>query len=244
MRAILFDFGGTLDFPRHWLDRFLTHYRATGLPLTREQLDRAFDVATRIAYRSSAQLREYRLGDLIHYLIGLQLAFLRDHDGAAVASSNLDLNDPGVLHNLLDRISASFIQESRTGLAQSRKMLAKLADRFRLGVVSNFYGNLDYILCEAGFDGLFATIADSGRLGIYKPDQRIYEVALAAIKVDAHDALMVGDSLDKDCAPTHRLGMRTVWLRHRDAPIPDALFEADFTITALDGLEDVICRIA
>src|SRR5579859_7083292 len=139
MRAVLFDFGGTLDFPRHWLDRFLTHYHAAGFKLSRDALDLAFDAATRTAYRSTAQLREYRLAELIPYLVGLQLAFLRDHH----APSDIALHDPVVVRDLTDRISASFIQESRAGLAQSRAVLADLTNRFRLGIVSNFYGNLD-----------------------------------------------------------------------------------------------------
>jgi HAD superfamily hydrolase (TIGR01549 family) len=243
MRAILFDFGGTLDSPRHWLDRFLAYYRAAGYQLSRSELDRAFDAATRIAYRSAAQLREYRLGELIPYLVGLQLVFLRDQDGVSATRSKIDLNDPAVVRSLTDRISGSFIRESQAGLAHSRTVLAALAGRFRLGVVSNFYGNLDYILKEAGFDGIISTIADSGRLGIYKPDLRIYEAALSAMGVDAREALMVGDSLDKDCAPARRLGMRTAWLRHREALSPEDLLPADFTISALDELKDVICRI-
>lgn len=246
MRAILFDFGGTLDFPRHWLDRFLAHYHAAAYQLNRDELDLAFDAATRIAYRSTAQLREYRLGELIPYLVGLQLAFLRDHNGTvAAAQLDLDLNDPAVQLDLTRRISASFIKESQAGLAHSRKVLAALAARFSIGVVSNFYGNLDYILREAGFDGIISTIADSGRMGIYKPDLRIYQAALSALRVDAQETLMVGDSLDKDCAPARRLGMRTAWLRHGEATLPpDDSLTADFTIIALDGLQDVICRIA
>src|SRR5258708_26276118 len=124
MRAMLFDFGGTLDYPRHWLDRFLTHYHAAGLRLSREELDRAFDAATQTAYRSTAQVREYRLGELIPYLVGLQLVFLRDHHRSASARSEMDLADPGVVRDLSERVSAGFIEESRAGLASSRAVLA------------------------------------------------------------------------------------------------------------------------
>jgi hypothetical protein len=41
-RAILFDFGGTLDGPSHWHDRFLARYRASGLGLSRDELDSAY----------------------------------------------------------------------------------------------------------------------------------------------------------------------------------------------------------
>jgi hypothetical protein len=38
--------------------------------------------------------------------------------------------------------------------------------------------------------------------------------------------------------------MRTAWLRHREANAPDDAPAADFTITALAALKDIISRIA
>jgi putative hydrolase of the HAD superfamily len=82
--------------------------------------------------------------------------------------------------------------------------------------------------------------ADSGLLGFYKPDPRIFTASLAQLEVQPHHAVMVGDSISKDCAPAHALGMTTVWLRHREfnghrAP---SLPAPDFTIDQLDELKD------
>ena len=241
MRTILFDFGGTLDCPRHWLDRFLSHYHDVGIVVTRPALDLAFEAATRNAYRSAAQLRDFRLAELLHYLVSSQLAFLRDSRPALQWS--VDLADPAMAVDLTNRISHSFLEESRRGLARSREVLAKLSRTFAIGVVSNFYGNLDRILSEAGFDGIVSAIADSGQLGIYKPDPRIYEAARARLSAEAATTMMVGDSLDKDCAPAKALGMGTVWLRHREATEPPDSALADFTISDLAELQDLICRI-
>src|SRR5207253_8190587 len=50
-RAILFDYGGTLDGPAsHWLPRFLQLYRDAGVALTFERFRGAFDHATRCGY--------------------------------------------------------------------------------------------------------------------------------------------------------------------------------------------------
>lgn len=242
MRAILFDFGGTLDYPRHWLDRFLSHYRDAGFKLTREELDLAFDFATRTAYRSGSQLRRYNLAELLDYLVGHQLAFLRDH--RTLTHSNPNLADKSVLDRALGAISRAFVEESRNGMAASRAVLAQLKERFTLGVVSNFYGNLNVIMGEAGFDGIVSGIADSGVVGIYKPDRGLYQAALNAIGTKPDQTLMVGDSLDKDCAPARALGMRTVWLRHREAEDPPSSMAGDFTIRDLRELEAVLCAIA
>jgi FMN phosphatase YigB (HAD superfamily) len=226
MRAILFDFGGTLDFPRHWLDRFLAHYRAAGITLTRAQLDPAFEAATRHAYASSASLRDYGLAKLIPLLVRFQIAFLVESDAIA----DLKLATESLVAEMTRRISDSFITESMVGLERSRALL------------SHFYGNLELVLKEAGFEGIVSAIADSGRLGVYKPEPAIFRTALSMLGVSGRETVMVGDSLDKDCAPARGLGMRTIWLCHE--PGPGASTEsADFTITSLDELELLLCRI-
>jgi HAD superfamily hydrolase (TIGR01549 family) len=238
MRAILFDFGGTLDFPRHWLDRFLAHYRAAGITLTRAQLDPAFEAATHHAYASSASLRDYGLAKLIPLLVRFQIAFLAESDAIA----DLKLATESVVAELTRRISDSFIAESMVGLERSRALLSRLKPQLAIGVVSNFYGNLELVLKEAGFEGIVSAIADSGRLGVYKPEPAIFRTALSMLGVSGRETVMVGDSLDKDCAPARGLGMRTIWLCHE--PGPGASTEsADFTITSLDELELLLCRI-
>src|SRR5580698_3106242 len=149
MRSILFDFGGILDFPRHWLDRFLTHYRTAGIDLTREQLDRGFDHATRVAYRSTQSLAAYGLVELVDYLVRLQIGFMGRH-GAEELRENLAAAAGGRrLDEVAGWITQSFVAESQEGFAISREVLGELSGRFRMGVVSNFYGNLENILAEA-----------------------------------------------------------------------------------------------
>ncbi len=244
MRAVLFDFGGTLDCPRHWLDRFLTHYRAAGLNLSRAELDPAFDAATQTAYRAAERLRNYSLRELLRYLVGLQLTLFLDEQKAKLLGYPQYFDDPSRIEAMARQISDNFVKESEAGLADSRAILSDLIERFSIGVVSNFYGNLERVLIDAGFGSMVGAIADSGRLGIYKPEAGLFEAALAKIGVRARDAVMGGDSIEKDCAPAQRLGMRTVWLRHREAPCPgSSAGAADFTITALVELKDVLCRI-
>jgi len=115
-------------------------------------------------------------------------------------------------------------------------MMAALNSRFKLGVVSNFYGNLDRVLADARLERYFAAVVDSSRLGIFKPEPGIYEDALKKIRTGPAETAMVGDSLSKDCAPAKALGMRTVWLRADSnrtlAESADSI--ADVTIESLD----------
>jgi putative hydrolase of the HAD superfamily len=239
MRAILFDFGGTLDFPGHWLDRFLAHYRASGIDIERTELDSAFSIATRKAYGCSAKLREYSLSRLVGFLVELQFEHLFTNGAGSrcyLVSERIAFD----LSKLHEQICDRFVAESMTGFRTSRGILASLARRFKIGVVSNFYGNLERVLAEADLAHMVSATADSGRLGFYKPDQRIFMAALAQLGVNPQDAVMVGDSDGKDCAPAKAMGMRTVWLRHPHfndtKAAPSGL--VDCTIDSLGELEN------
>lgn len=232
-KALIFDFGGTLDYPAHWLDRFVIHYGAAGLELDRAALDGAFTAATARAYRSANRMRELNLEATIRYLVDLQLAELSCEESRRAALADVSSRD-----RLAAAISRSFADESRAGLAASREVMRRLANRYQLGVVSNFYGNLDRVLDEAGILQMFAFTGDSSRFGSFKPEPAMFRAAMREMAVEPGAVLMVGDSLAKDCAPAHALGMRTAWLRHENWA--DRLAQTaypDFTIAALAELE-------
>jgi phosphoglycolate phosphatase-like HAD superfamily hydrolase len=239
MRAILFDFGGTLDFPRHWLDRFVVHYQGAGLTVERAALDRSFTVATQQAYACSANLRNYSLRQLVGLLVELQFGSLgcatEPHSGPLVDGPSRQS-----IGELKVRIRDSFVAESVVGFASTRPLLAELARNFKIAVVSNFYGNLDRVIADAGFKPAVSITADSGLLGFYKPDPRIFAASLSKLGLKPHDAIMVGDSIKKDCAPAREMGMRTVWLRHVEANGRDpASALVDFTIDSLEELKEL-----
>jgi FMN phosphatase YigB (HAD superfamily) len=246
MRAILFDYGGTLDYPRHWLDRFLAHYQAAGLGLSRAQLDHGFTHATRMAYRATADLRQFGLEEIVNYLVRAQVAFLADDGDSVTRGIIADARREGRLAEAMARIVAGFVAESRAGMDASRAVLSVLTPRYAMGVVSNFYGNLERVLDEAGLGGFFAVVADSSRVGSFKPDPGIFAYALEKIGAPAHAAAMVGDSIDKDCAPARRLGMTAIWLPGIDHPDHDGganqANEVDFTIRELAELKSLQWR--
>ena len=233
--AILFDFGGTLDGPVHWLDRFLAHYRSAGIEISRAELDPAFDHATRTGYGATKIVTRFGLTDLVRFLIGHQFEYLRQSGPEKVRAVLKEGGAKG-RHRIVEAITTSFVSQTMAGLEHSRGVMAALDGRFKLGVVSNFYGNLDRILADARLERYFAAVVDSSRLGIFKPEPGIYQDALKKLRTGPDETAMVGDSLSKDCAPAKALGMRTVWLRaasnRASAENADAL--ADFTIESLD----------
>jgi HAD superfamily hydrolase (TIGR01509 family) len=52
----------------------------------------------------------------------------------------------------------------------------------------------------------------SYQAGVAKPDPALFTAALAAVGARPDDAVMVGDSPDKDIVPAAGLGLRTVWV--------------------------------
>jgi len=91
---------------------------------------------------------------------------------------------------------------------------------------------------------LVSAVADSARLGFGKPDPRIFQAALKSLGAAPADAAMVGDSLEKDCAPAHALGLKTVWYR----PVSDdtnghargeGSASADYVVSNLEELVEL-----
>jgi FMN phosphatase YigB (HAD superfamily) len=236
--ALLLDFGGTLDGPLHWLDRFLAQYRAAGIDLTREELDGAFEHATQAGYRAGGVIRRFGMVDLIRFLVGNQLEFLV-HEGPQRLRARFSSLDAKGRHRTVEQIAGGFIGATRTGLDANREILRALKRRFRIGVVSNFYGNLDRILEEAGMTKMIDSITDSGRVGVFKPQPGIFAAALRGLRVTPPAAAMVGDSLDKDCVPAHQLGLKTVWYQAGGLGDGRHCASADFTIASLGELENI-----
>src|SRR5580692_1907225 len=235
--ALLFDFGGTLDGPAHWLDRFIASYRAAGVDISRAELDPAFDHATRTGYGATKIVARFGMTDLVRFLVGHQFEYLRK-SGPDQLRATLENSGAAGRHRLVEAVTNSFVRETAAGMSHSRDIVAPLKSRFKLGVVSNFYGNLDRVLEEAKLDRLFTAVADSSRIGIFKPDLGIFEAALKKIQCAPESVAMIGDSIGKDCAPARKLGMRTVWLRTEQRDGEDSV-AVDVTIRRIDEVGQI-----
>jgi beta-phosphoglucomutase-like phosphatase (HAD superfamily) len=91
-------------------------------------------------------------------------------------------------------------------------MLERLAARYRLGIVSNFYGNLATVCDDVGVGPLCGVIVDSVLAGSSKPDPLIFRRAVDGLRVAPAEATFVGDSLARDMAGARAIGMAHIWL--------------------------------
>jgi putative hydrolase of the HAD superfamily len=92
-----------------------------------------------------------------------------------------------------------------------------------VAVLSNSEGRLAELFAEIGIARDFAAIIDSGRVGIEKPDPRIFAHALAVLGAPADvDAVHVGDSWAADIAGALAAGWRAIWYGRGVTPVADA----------------------
>jgi putative hydrolase of the HAD superfamily len=221
--AVLFDFGGTLDADGlTWKERFLRLYLAEGVMIAPERFDRLF----------------YAVDDELVGAVPRALSF-RDTVFRLVAgiaeAMGLRQSD-----ELVDRIARRFVEEAMETLRGNMPLLSRLSCRYRLGIVSNFYGNLATVCEEAGIRGLFGVIMDSGRVGYLKPDTRIFHRAVEELGLTPGDATFVGDSLSRDMAGAQAAGMRHIWLAGRTDRTAEPCCRGDRVIASLQELEGLL----
>ena len=85
----------------------------------------------------------------------------------------------------------------------------------RIGLISNTQRPLDEFAAHFALQGLIGAAVSSAEHGYLKPHPSIFETALAALGVEACEAVMVGDSVKHDIEGARRIGMRAVLVRRR-----------------------------
>lgn len=221
--VLLFDFGGTLDADGdRWAVRFHRAYAAAGGRLRAAEFEPLFRESDRRLEREPA-VRTMRF----HAMIVAQVALLGRllPDGRSV-----DLDD----------VAERFHADALAIVQRNRSVLEYLVGRsYRLGVVSNFTGNLDRCLAELDLLDLFSVVADSAALGWTKPDPRIFLYALDTLAAKPDDAWMIGDNFETDIRPAAALGMSTCWLAPLTRPVPTG-HDPVWRIARLSDLPDLL----
>jgi FMN phosphatase YigB (HAD superfamily) len=220
--AVLFDFGGTLDADGiAWKERFHRLFAGEGVAVGPGQFDPVFYAA------------DDALVGTVPATLSLEDTVLRVASGVAAALRPEDAT-------LGARVAARFLADARVCFEANAPVLERLAERYRLGIVSNFYGNLETVCEDCGILDLFSTIMDSARVGWEKPDPRIFGQALEALAVGPAEAVFVGDSLPRDMAGARALGMPHVWLVAETGERRAACCPADPVVHSLKGLEELL----
>jgi len=219
--AILFDFGGTLDGDgQHWLDRFYRIYDQIGLAaISKERIKEAFYWADRLL-EEDLSIREAGFRPMMERHAHYQF-------------EKLGLDDP----KREAEAAAAFYRPSEKVLHRNRRILERLHyEGLRLGVVSNFYGNVATLCAEAGLKPILSIILDSVIVGLKKPDPKLFQLALDQLKLPAGRVAYVGDSFERDIVPAKALGMMTCWMAGDKDQTPPDPAKVDHILHSLEDL--------
>jgi FMN hydrolase / 5-amino-6-(5-phospho-D-ribitylamino)uracil phosphatase len=215
---VLFDFGGTLDADgARWSVRFHSAYRAAGGKQSFAAFDRSFRESDRALERLSG-IEKMGFRAMVEAQTALLLPRLSDGAGLSAQA-----------------IADQFHSSTCAVVRRNEDLLARLHQTYHLGVVSNFTGNLERCLEELGVMQYFSVVADSGRVGITKPDPRLFQHALTWPGLTTKPAWMVGDNFDSDIRPAAALGLSTAWL----APDAEKSRERGLPTVRLKTLSDL-----
>jgi len=232
MKAILFDFGGTLDTDGiHWSEKFWEVYQRIGIPVSKQQFEEAYLYSEN--YMKGLIRPDDNFIDTLTNQILFQLIYLRNKRYLTDHNSQ----------NYLSKIAEVCYSDVKTISKRSIKILDQLRGKYTLGVVSNFYGNLERVLNDLSLLQYFDVVIDSERVGVKKPDAKIFQLALNKIEVPPSDAIVVGDSYDRDIQPAKGIGCTTVWIDGISWQKPKDTPEADYTINSIKEIEKVVSLI-
>ena len=220
--AVLFDFGGTLDADGvTWKERFHRLFEAEGVRTEPARFDPVYYAADDALVGTVPETLSFH--DTVRRVADGVARALRPHDEALGA-----------------RVAARFLADAHACFEANAPVLERLARRYRLGIVSNFYGNLETVCDNAQVRRYFGVIVDSARVGLSKPDPRMFVTAVEALGIEPRRAVMVGDSLARDMAGARAAGMAHIWL----TPAPERqgrpCCPGDRVIRSLRDLEGIL----
>ena len=226
-RAIFFDAGNTLirmdgaaivaELARQGASRTLEDYRRAEWR-ARVRLDASFDAGASTEHPATGE----RYLDFV-------LDELAVHDEAARAAMGRwrrGYNPPKGLWTELEPEAEAALRLARdAGL--------------RTAVISNSNGTIADILAELGLARHVEFIIDSSKVGVEKPDPRIFRLALERAGVAADESVYVGDLYSIDVVGARAAGLRAILMDPgacwgaRDCPT---------ALTVLDAVRQVVGR--
>ena len=228
--TVIFDMFNTIaqDGPELWRRSFVQIIDEQRLDTDPETLRRAWDYG-------SNHFRERRIdphSPFISYLDGWADAFAR-------AFSNLSLRgDP-------QAASQQSIENlgTRPIFPDAPEALSILGQHRRLAVLSNAddaYLNPVVARIPAAFDAVISS--EGGQC--YKPDARLFEIALNELQADPAECVYVGDKQFEDVKGARGVGMSVVWINRSGEPLNPDLPTPDAEIRNLLELPDILERLS
>lgn len=205
IKGIIFDYGGTIDSRgEHWSEVIHRGWKAAGLEADKSVFRDCYVVAERALARERIILPDYDFRTLLYHKAIIELEeYVRL--GGDIA--------PALVPEYAEKIAAYCDNHARECIEEARPVLAALAEKYPMMLVSNFYGNVDSVLRAYDVRRYFQGVIESAVVGVRKPDPRIFMLGVVALGLKPGEVLVVGDSLRKDILPAESIGCHTAWIK-------------------------------
>jgi FMN phosphatase YigB (HAD superfamily) len=222
VKAILFDFGGTLDTDGiHWSEKFWEKYLQFNVPVSKKDYEAAYVYTENI------------IGELISRSDDQRITLTKQVKQQLIYLDNQKILQTNNIQADAEQIALSCCEDVLKNVAFIKNLLSHLSKYYNLGIVSNYYGNLLTVLKSLQLDKYFDIVVDSAIAGIRKPDPGIFSYALRKLGLDPSGVIVVGDSYSNDIRPAKAAGCNTVWVDGKSWSRPENTRDADITIHSI-----------
>jgi putative hydrolase of the HAD superfamily len=157
-----------------------------------------------------------------------------------MATVELGLDDP----DLASAMAATYVEAQRAGhplIGGAGETVREAAARYRLGLLTNGPPDIQRLkLDQTGLAGFFDAVVISGETGVGKPSAEAFHLVLDGLGVRPEEAVMVGDSWDRDIEGALAVGIRPVWVASAGPPPEEDLGVA--AIPSIGGLGAMLGR--
>jgi HAD superfamily hydrolase (TIGR01549 family) len=232
-KTLLFDFGGTLDTDGvHWFQKDKDIYNYFNIKIDEAEFRNAY-IASERRIEDANVPRELSLKDTLRMQLSFQLQYLLENSLKGRSDSE----------KLLEEMTDYCYNDVRMTLRTAYEVLAGLKQDYRLGLVSNFYGNLMNVCMETNLYNLFEVIVDSAVAGVRKPDPLIFQIAADRMNIQTGDGIVIGDSYINDIVSAKSIGFTTIWIRNKGWNEPDDVTNADHIISSFTEIPRTLNNI-
>ena len=233
--AVFFDLDGTLlDDMANWRRSVPATVNAVTdrhPHIDADQLEEAYFVSSTEVWKEIRDNPKPPWGDMDAMTISMRVW------GDALAS--LGEENPEVL----DRAVGTYRRLRNTGLVKFDDVdecLDILRTKYRLGVITNGHAETQLPKLDSAALSRYFESVTTVDIGHGKPQVEIFEHALNLLRVDAGEAVYVGDYLHWDVGGANAAGMKSVWINRTQENREPAEPEPDAEINSLAELPGVV----
>ncbi len=120
-----------------------------------------------------------------------------------------------VEEHLVHKLSDDYIKHLSTFnhlIEDTNTILDYLTSNYTLHIITNGFDEVQYRkMDKSNIIHHFTTITNSEIAGVKKPNPKIFNYALSQAKVNAHQSIMIGDSLEADVEGAINIGMDAIF---------------------------------